>query len=171
METAKFYWTVMVGVVGAIWVIVQLVRDRNTQSIARTNAAINRLFAIDQLVIDKPATQRYLSETADREVEYFRAAARLQEDVFYQAKTLAYMYLNTFDEILSLSAPRAGLLSLFGRDLLIEPADWERYIEIKLRHPLYRSILEHEQEIFGQALRGYWQDKKTRIINADPFLW
>ena len=100
MEIAKFYWTVMVGVVGAIWVIVQLVRDRNTQSIARTNAAIDRLFAIDQLVIDKPATQRYLSETADRDVEYFRAASRLQEDGFYQAKTLAYMYLNTFDVIL-----------------------------------------------------------------------
>src|SRR3569623_3128918 len=85
VETAKFYWTVMVGVVGAIWVIVQLVRDRNTQSIARTKAAINRLFAIDQLVIDKPATQRYLSEAADREGEYFRDAARLRGGVFYQA--------------------------------------------------------------------------------------
>ena len=28
METAKFYWTVVVGIVGAVWIIVQLVSDR-----------------------------------------------------------------------------------------------------------------------------------------------
>ena len=173
METAKFYWTVVVGIVGAVWIIVQFVRDRIGQSISRTNAAVNRLIAIDQLIINSPDTQRYLSETAREGEGYFRREERLKEDLFYKAKTLVYMHLNTFDEILSLSTRPKGMLSLLGPGMLIEPADWEQYILVKLRHPLYRSILNHEKDIFGDCLRRYWAELKARIEAAaiDPFVW
>src|SRR3569832_3011129 len=113
METAKFYWTVVVGIVGAVWIIVQFVRDRIGQSISRTNAAVNRLIAIDQLIINSPDTQRYLSETAREGEGYFRREDRLKEDLFYKAKTLVYMHLNTFDEIFLLLLWFLVLLLLF----------------------------------------------------------
>lgn len=173
METAKFYWTVIVGIVGAVWIGVQFARDRIAQSISRTNAAVNHLIAMDQLIIDNPDTQRYLSETARENEDYFRRPERLKEDLFYKAKTLVYMQLNTFDEILSLSTRPQGMLALLGPGMLIEPADWEQYILVKLRHPLYRSILNHEKEIFGDCLRKYWAEHKTSIESAaiDPFVW
>src|SRR3569623_1691515 len=167
METAKFYWTVVVGIVGAVWIIVQFVRDRIGQSISRTNAAVNRLIASDQLIINSPDTQRYLSETARESEGKFRREERLKEDLFYKAKTLVYMHLNTFDEILSLSTRAKGMLSLLGPGMLIEPADWEQYILVKLRHPLYRSILNHEKDIIGDCLRRYWAEHKARIKAAE----
>lgn len=173
METAKFYWTVVVGVAGAVWILVQFARDRIAQSIARTNAAVNRLFAIDQLVINSPDMQRYLSETAKLGENYFRDEARLKEDIFYKAKTLVYMHLNTFDEILSLSSEKPAWANFLGAGRMIESLDWEQYIRIKLRHPLYRSILNHEKEIFGEALRTYWATHRPHIEAAaiDPFVW
>src|SRR3569833_3121583 len=96
METAKFYRTVVDGIVGAVWNIVQIDRERIGQSISRTNAAVNRLTAIDQPIIYSPDTQRYLSETARVSVGYFRREERLKEDLFYKAMTLVYLHLNTF---------------------------------------------------------------------------
>src|SRR3569832_1728510 len=155
METAKFYWTVAVGIVGAVWIIVQLIRDRNGQSISRTNAAVNRLIAMDQLIINSPDTQRYLSETSKQGEAYFREEARLKEELFYKAKTLVYMHLNTFDEILSLSTRPKGRLSLLGPGMLIEPADWEQYILVKLRHPLYCFFFFLVLVFFGVCLRWF----------------
>jgi hypothetical protein len=44
---------------------------------------------------------------------------------------------------------------------------------VKLRHPLYRSILNHEGEIFGESLRRFWHKHKKKIEStpADPFIW
>src|SRR3569833_2711562 len=128
METAKFYWTVVVGIVGAVWIIVQFVRDRIGQSISRTNAAVNRFFVIDQLIINSPDTQRYLSETARESEGYFRREERLKEDLFYKAKTLVYMHLNPFGEIHTKTTQPKRKKTLLGPGMLIEPADWEQYI-------------------------------------------
>ena len=173
MEAANFYWTVIAGLAAALWIVVQFIRDRIGQSIARTNAVVNRLIEIDRLIIDCPETQRYLSETARHGEAYFRDEARLKEDLFYKAKTLVYMHLNTFDEILSLSARKQGFAPLLGPGVLIEIADWGQFILVKLRHPLYRSILNHEQAIFGEALRDYWRVHKAEVEAAavDPFVW
>jgi len=56
---------------------------------------------------------------------------------------------------------------------LIEISDWETYIKIKLRHPLYRSILNNEKEIFGGSLRDFWEKNKKDIesLQVDPFMW
>ncbi len=78
-------------------------RDRAAQSIARSNAAVNRLIEIDRIIINSPESQRYLSKAANHSEDYFRDEERLNEDLFYKTKTLVYMRLNIFDEILSLS--------------------------------------------------------------------
>lgn len=143
------------------------------QSISRTDASVKHLIAIDQIVIDNPDIQRYLSQTAKHHEDFFRKTDRLEEDLFYKAKTLVYMQLNTFDEVLSLSSRHTGLTSLFGYALLIELPDWENYILVKIRHPLYRSILNNEKDIFGDALRKYWEQHKQQVESAgsDPFTW
>ncbi len=61
METANFYWTVIIGITAALWIGVQFIRDRAAQSIARSNAAVNRLIEIDRNIINSPESQRYLS--------------------------------------------------------------------------------------------------------------
>jgi len=173
METATFYWTVVAGITGAVWIMVQLFRDRMAQSISRTDASIKHLISIDQIVIDNPDIQRYLSQTAKHNEDFFRKPERLEEDIFYKAKTLVYMQINTFDEILSLAARHTGLGSLFGHALLIELPDWENYILVKLRHPLYRSIMNNEKNIFGDALRRFWEQHNSEVASAniDPFSW
>ncbi len=173
METANFYWTVIVGIAAATWIVVQFIRDRIALSVGRTKAAVSHLIEIDRLIIENPASQRYLSETARESEAYFRAPDRLKDDLFYQAKTLVYMHLNTYDEILSLSDRNHGLSSLLGPGALIEAADWEQYIQVKLRHPLYRSILNNEEGIFGESLRQYWRNHKAAVETAvsDPFMW
>lgn len=173
MEAATFYWTVVAGITGAVWILVQLFRDRVAQSIARTDASVRHLIAIDQIVIDNPDIQRYLSLTAHYHEDFFRKPERLEEDLFYKAKTLVYMQINTFDEVISLSSQKTGLNSLFGYTSLIELSDWENYMLVKIRHPLYRSILNNEHDIFGDALRTFWQKHRQRIesAGADPFVW
>lgn len=173
METASFYWTVVAGLIGAAWILVQFIRDRISQSIARTNALIERLITIDKLIIENPEAQQYISKTAKEGEDYFRNPARLNEDSFYKAKTLAYLHLNAFDEILSLSSKKNGSYPLLSPPALIELADWERYILVKIRHPIYRSILNNEKEIFGASLRDFWDQYKTEAESAvtDPFVW
>lgn len=173
LETASFYWTVVAGIVGALWIAVQFLRDRIAQSVTHTNALIERLMTIDKLLIDNPESQQYLSATAVQGEDYFREAGRLNESCFYKAKTLAYMHLNTFDELLSLSSQKRGPFSLMNPPALIELSDWENYILVKIRHPIYRSILNNEKEIFGASLRDFWAQHKKKIETAtsDPFIW
>ncbi len=83
------------------------------------------------------------------------------------------MRLNIFDETLSLSMRKQGITSLLVPSLLIESEDWESYILLKLRHPLYRCILNHEQDIFGESMRQYWRKHKAEVetTTSDPFVW
>src|SRR3569832_2990998 len=96
METAKFYWTVVVGIVGAVWIIVQFIRDRIGQSISRTNAAVNRLIAMVQLIINSPDTQRYLSETSKQGEAYFWVVVCLLVVFFFLVLLLVFFVLFFF---------------------------------------------------------------------------
>jgi len=174
MDEAKLYWTIVVVIVSAAWAMTAFIRDRVSQSVERTGVIVNRLLEGDKLIIDNPDIQKYISQTAMRDEQYFRdEAAVLNEVLFYKAKTFAYRQLNSFDEILSISSRTTGKFSFLKPPALLEIADWEGYIRVILRHPLYRSILNTEKDIFGKALREFWKHNK-RDIESTPverFIW
>ncbi len=173
MDEAKLWWTIVVAIVSAGWIMATFIRDRRSQSVERTSAIVNRLLEGDKLIIDHPDIQKYLSQNAAREEKYFRDQAVLEEDVFYKTKTYVYRQLNAFDEILSISSETGGSWSFLKPPALIEISDWDTYIKVELRHPLYRSILNCEKEIFGASLRDFWDKNKKDIESkqADPFIW
>ena len=173
MEEAKLYWTIVVAIISAGWVLAVFIRDRVTQSIERTSAITSHLLEIDKLIIDNPDIPKYLSKTAMQNEQYFRSEAVLEEHIFFKAKTYVYRQLNSFDEILSTSSETTGRLSFLKPPSMIEMSDWETYIRITLRHPLYRSILKNEKEIFGASLRNFWDRNKQSIESTpvDPFMW
>ena len=173
MERAQFYWTVVAGVIGAGWIIMSVIRDRISQSLERTNAIIDRLIEVDKLIITNPDIQKYISENSKQKEEYFRNESLLKEEIFYKAKTLVYMQLNAFDEILSMASQTSKRYSFLKPGSIIEISDWEQYIILKLRHPLYGSILNNEKEIFGISLRNFWEKHKREIesTSINPFVW
>ena len=130
------------------------------------------MIEVDRLTIANPDIQKYLSENAGQKEEYFRDPSRLKEDLFYKAKTLTYMHINMFDEILSGANQTSGKWSPFRQAPMAELQYWKEYIFIKLHHPLYRSILRNEGEIYGRALRIFWQTNKNKLSDpSDPFVW
>jgi len=173
MDEAQLYWTIVVAVVSAAWVLTAFVRDRISQSVERSSALIARLLEDNRLNIENPDIQKYISQNAARDEGYFRNDQLLEEDLFYKAKTRAYKQLNFFDEILSVSSRAAGSWAFLKPAALIEISDWEEYMKEKLRHPLYRSILNREGHIFGASLRDFWARNRQNIESkpADPFIW
>lgn len=173
MDDAKLYWTMIVALVSAGWVMTVSSRDRISQAIERSSVMVKRLMDGDEGIIDHPDIQRYLSQNASREEAYFRDESVLREELFYKAKTFVYNQLNLFDEILSISSRTSRGWSFFKPPDLTEISDWETYIKEKLRHPLYRSILNRERHIFGAALRKFWDKHRDEITSApvDPFIW
>ncbi|MEK6260253.1 MAG: hypothetical protein AABP62_16665, partial [Planctomycetota bacterium] len=117
--------------------------------------------------------QKYISENAKQDDEWFRSNSLISDDIFYKAKTLAYNQLNLFDEISSVSSNTSGRWFLLRPAPVVELSDWYEYMIEKLRHPLYRSILKHENHIFGASLRDFWDKNRVAIESkdADPFIW
>ena len=173
MDEAKLYWTILVAFVSAGWVVTAFIRDRVSQSVALSSALVTRLIEYDRLNIENPDIQKFISQNVAREETYFRSEKLLEEDLFYKAKALVYRQLNLFDEILSTSSKTSGSWSFLTPAALVEISDWEEYMREKLRHPLCRSILNHEDRIFGASLRDFWAKNKEVIESksADPFIW
>lgn len=172
MEEAKFYWTMVVAAISAGWVLMMFIRDRRSQSIALTSAIVTRLLEVDKVIIEHPDIPRFLCKTAREAEAYFRTESVLEDDAFYKSKTYVYRILNSFDEILSVSL-QTEKNSILNPLPLIEPSDWKEYIIITLRHPLYRSVLDCEGEVFGECLRTFWDKNKDAIRSTpvDPFTW
>jgi hypothetical protein len=173
MEEQKFYWTVVAALVSALWIVALFVRDRHASAAGRSSTLINRIIEIDKLLLEHPEIQKYMSLTVTKPEDYFHDPAVLEDELFYKAKSFAYLHINLFDELLSsCKHSRVGpwLLTPPG---VIELADWEQYIKRKFRHPLYRSILNNESEVFGAALREFWSVNKPSLHTAapSPFVW
>lgn len=122
--------------------------------------------------LQNPEIQKYISQNAARDEAFFRDPKNLEDDLFFKAKTLVYTQLNLFDELLSLSSSTSGIWA-FLRPTIVEQKDWEGYIKEKLRHPFYRSILIHEDDIYGASLREFWKRNRKAIEAkpANPFIW
>lgn len=172
MDEASFYWEILAALVSAGWIVTVFIRDRISQSLALSSALLTRLMEYDRLNIENPEIQKYISQNAECEEAFFCDRKNLEETIFYQAKTLAYTQLNMFDELLSISPKTSGMRA-FLRPGLVEKKDWEEYMKQKLRHPLYRSILIREADIFGASLREFWKRNRKSIEGktADPFVW
>lgn len=171
MDEAKFYWTVVVAVVSAGWIVVTFLLQRMAQSVDGTKELMRQLLEYDKLNIENPAIQQYISRTAAQPEAHFRTDSLLADTLFFQAKAMAYSQLNLFDQILSVSSTTRWLL--LKPPALIEFSAWEAYMVEKLRHPLYRSILNREAHIFGASLRRFWSRHRKAIESkpADPFVW
>lgn len=173
LDTANFYWTVVVTLVGAVWVTVSFFRERNSLALERSSRLIAHLLEIDRIIIEHPDIQKYLASTANEQVEYFYNPSLLNEDVFFKSKSYVYRNLNIFDEILSASTHGKAPLPFLEQPGIVEISDWENYIKQKLMHPLYRSILNNEIDIFGSSLRNFWLLNRDSIESgrANPFMW
>jgi len=157
------YWTILAASISAIWIVTTYIRDRAAQSMTLSSALMTRLMEYDKLNLEHPEIQQYLSKHVARDEAYFHSDEALADLAFYKAKSLVYNQLNLFDEILSITAKTNKGLKIFKPAYLMDTADWEEYIKVKLRHPLYRSIMNHEKHIFGAQLRAFWVSHKDTI--------
>lgn len=157
------YWTIFAASISALWILTTYIRDRAAQSLALSSALMTRLMEYDKLNLEHPEIQQYLSKHVARDEAYFHSDEALADLAFYKAKSLVYNRLNLFDEILSIASKTNKGWSFLKPAYLVEKADWEEYIKVKFRHPLYRSILNHEKHIFGAPLRAFWDSHKTVI--------
>lgn len=173
MEDVEVCWLILAGVVGAAWSLGTCIRTLRTQGVELTNKVINCLLEGDQLVIEHPEVQMYLSRNARQDAAFFHPDPVPGEPEFYQAKSFVYRQLNIFDFLLSISPAKVKKISFFNVSPVAEISDWHSYIQCKLRHPLYQWILDNEGEIFGAALRDFWKKHKTEILSRpiDPLLW
>ncbi len=173
MEIANFYWTVVAALVVAAWAIISFIRDRNALALERSSRLIEYLLELDKIIIEHPDIQKYLASTASKKADYFYDPKVLEDDIFFKSKAYVYRNLNIFDEILSSENHSASYLSfLINQPAILELSDWESYIKQKLKHPLYRSILQKE-DIFGDSLRKFWNSNKDfiELEEASPFMW
>lgn len=173
--------TLVTASVTAFWAIFIHFRDQSYNAIERSSFFINRLLENDEIIIKDYHIQKYFSEKAGEDEEYFRKKDRLSDEDFFKAKSFAYRNLNLFDEILSidkLSKKECCFLRPIKKLLtiqIVELPDWENYIKQILTHPLYQSILNNgeENKIFGESLKEFWEANRKSISkqNADPFIW
>jgi hypothetical protein len=173
VNQATLNWSIFAASFSALWIGVIFIRDRIAQALALNSALITRLMEHDKLNLEYPEIQQYLSQHVAREEAYFHSPAILGDLLFYKAKTLVYNQLNLFDEILSTASKSSRGWTFLKPAALPEKADWEEYMKVKLRHPLYRSILNREKHVFGAALREFWESHQLEIESklADPYSW
>ena len=172
LDIADFFWGVLVALGGAVWVLVLFVRDRRAACAKLSSMLVERIHEMDKVIIEHPEIQKYLSLSATQDENHFRTAEVLQDACFYKAKSFAYWHLNLFDDIISSSAAFKSVPAVLSPQV-IELADWENYMRHKIKHPLYRSILNNESRIFGSALRGFWSRNKGAVdaMPVDAHSW
>jgi hypothetical protein len=173
MENEKFFWTILVAAISAVWLLVQYLRDRYATAATRSSNLIDRLLETDKILIEHADIQKYISLTSNKDEKYFLEPDILNDMNFYKAKSLAYRQINIFDEILSYTDHSNKILGILSPPAVIELDDWETYIKRKLRHPMYSAIMNTEAEIFGKSLRDFWTEHKMAIQSepANPFVW
>lgn len=177
-ENENSAWMMFVTAITAVWVLVTFFRDRNSSGLANSARLMQLLHDIDKELLADPSIIIFFESSADQNDTDFRDRSRLAEPTFIKAKTIAYRWLNVFDELLSISAEaNSWFTRLFNLILWLPPvideADWKNYMMKKLCHPLYKSILDHEPQIFGKSLRGFWDRNEKEIANlkVDCFSW
>lgn len=166
-------WQIFTATIAAAWLVITFIRDSKKLAIEQNGQIMRRLQELENQIIENPEIQVYLSQNSQQEDSYFRSLTALEDILFYKAKAHVYSQLDLFDEILSFSELTSRRWSFLKPPALTELTDWETLIKVKLRHPLFRSILKHEKSIYGRSLRDFWKENGEEIesISADPFVW
>jgi hypothetical protein len=172
-ESGPWQWPIVAGIASGVWALVTWGINRSERRVRATSDIVSRLLEGDALKIENPEIQRYLSASACTTPSSFRSPSVLSDLAFFKAKSFVYRQLNMFDEILSYASASGTWPPFLRLPAFVEIKDWESYIIVVLRHPLHRSIIEHEQHIFGQSFRDFWKKHEDEILSrpADPFVW
>jgi len=161
------------SVLGGIWAGVTLIINRRSENQAWIAEIFASLQTISTTVMEHPEIQEYLCRHYAVEAAAFMVGGSMLRDrQFIQAKTLVYWHLNVFDSIISRTRGSTWARRLlFSNDA--ELNDWETYILERLRHPLFRAILEEEGKIFGKSLQSYYEVHKAELSKTPPmqYLW
>jgi hypothetical protein len=167
------YWPIAVALISAVWITITLIRTRSQQAIDQSTALLSRQLEHNKYILDYPEAQKFISKNAEQKEEFFQDQTHLDSDDYYRAKTLVYMNLNIFDEVLAFSAKSGKWWNLFKPQAVVELSDWESYIKEMLKHPFYRSILNNEGKIFGKSLQKFWGESRIDIApeRVNQFLW
>ena len=179
IDSTNLWWSFIVACVSSGWIYITSLRQKIAEALEQNRIIMSLLVECDKIIIDNPELQKFISNNALREVNYFRSPEMLDMDIYFKAKTFAYRQINLFDQILSADTLEYNPLifkafyPLIKPACLLEKSAWESFICAKLRHPLYFSILKHESHIFGDSLRSFWKTKMAYIetLDIDPFLW
>ena len=155
-----------------MWAVILFYRDYRQRLQDKSVELIKMLIETDRQHMQDPSVHMYMSEHALEAADFFRDGARLKEETFFKAKSAAYATLNFFDS-LTANSKTSWIRRLIRAPRILEINDWNTYMIHKLRHPLYRSILENELHIFGSALQDFWAKNKALIVSkpADPYMW
>ncbi|MAL19226.1 MAG: hypothetical protein CL670_03550 [Balneola sp.] len=169
----ELYWTVLAACLAGFWALVTRYGERKRMAIEDNRSLVNRLLTSDQLLIEHPEVIKYISATALEKEEYFRDQKRLEEDLFYKAKSHIYSQLNLYDEILCTSNHNKAKFFFINSPAMIEVEDWEEYMKCKMTHPFIQSILNNEAHIFGKSLQTFWNVYRKEITGktTDRFSW
>jgi hypothetical protein len=130
--------------------------QRTISDAQRSQKLMDRLYEFDRMLIQNPELQVKLESLRNATAGYFFGPGPKDAD-YIRLKTFVYWHINFFDEI---------MLVVHGRrriETVSEFDDWKTFIIEKMRHPLFREIYTHEQEIFGAKLRTFISENWAEI--------
>lgn len=123
----------------------------------RVHRLTDRLYEIDRHILECPRMQRILYEESDRRTPYF-VQDTPHDDAYFQVKTFVYTQINLFDEIFSVVEGNRRLEKAF------EFSTWKDYMIRRLRHPLFRELLDGEGSIWGNKFREFIDSNRHALF-------
>lgn len=125
----------------------------------RVHRLTDRLYEIDLITINSPELQVFLYQQCRRTEKYFVAQTD-HDETYFRVKTFIYTQINLWDEIYCVVKGNKRLEETF------EFEDWEDYILERMRHPLFRELIDRESSIWGKKFRAFIKANRTRLDEA-----
>ena len=123
---------------------------------------MDRMYDLDRLHIQTPDLQVCLYELAGRTDPYFTLDTP-HDAMYVRVKTLVYLYLNFFDDIVS------NMLTSKSVQERFEFEDWKKFIIERMGHPLFRELYQKEASIYGKAFRQFCDENWKAILDVKNF--
>jgi len=156
---------VAVAALGATYWTYRL--TRNHLLLERVHKLTDRLYEIDRLTLEYPGLQEILYLESDRiyrrsdPATHYFVVGRPHDEQYFQVKTFLYTQLNLCDEIVSVVEGDTLLERTF------EFAQWKDYMTKRLRHPLFRELIDREGSIWGPKFNRFVESIRAKLL--EPF--